>query len=104
MKKILAMLLACVMYTATNACDICGCGVGNYNPFLAPHFSNNFLSLGYDHRRYHLFHDEGQTDVTYNSLLLNGQYRVGKKLSVSASIPLLKSNNQFEKLNYQLSG
>jgi len=52
MKKSLIALLAITMAYTSNACDICGCGVGNFNPHMFPHFAQKFITFGYNYRYY----------------------------------------------------
>lgn len=92
MRKILAattMLFA--FFTQTNACDICGCGVGNINPHMFPHLSKNFISLSYNYRFYHTHLDHGQevriNKETYHTVLLTGQYSPFKKLQLMGMLP-----------------
>ncbi|TCZ66521.1 transporter [Flaviaesturariibacter aridisoli] len=95
MKKIfVAVLLLCSLFSVpARACDICGCGVSNYNPFLFPHLSKSYISLSYLHRVYHTRSDEGSLGTErYNSFILSGQYKLGKKLQFMAMLPLQENS------------
>jgi len=73
---------------SVNACDICGCGVGNYNPYLFPHLSKSFISLSYMHRYYRTHSETGiNGNEYYNSFLLTAQFSIGKKFQVMAMLP-----------------
>ena len=73
---------------SSSACDICGCGVSNYNPFLFPHLSKSYISLSWYHRLYYTHSESGVSGrETYNSLLVTGQYSPLKKLKLTAIFP-----------------
>src|SRR4051794_37712259 len=89
MKKFfIALLLLGSSFAQTKACDICGCGVSNYNPFLFPHLSRNYVSISYIHRLYHMHPDDGMDgNEFYNTVLIAGQYSLGRKLQFVAMVP-----------------
>src|ERR1043165_2030008 len=73
------------------SCDICGCGVGNFNPHLFPHLSRNFISLGYAHREYRTHFIETGVEINnheyYNTFSLTGQYSPAKNLQLMVVLP-----------------
>ena len=82
------LLIGSLLSVPARACDICGCGVSNYNPFLFPHLSKSYIGLSYLHRTYHTRGDEGAFGTEhYNSFMLTGQYKLGKKLQFLALLP-----------------
>lgn len=88
MKKLLLLVLSVTGFYAASACDICGAGAGSYNPFLNPQLSRHYFSATYVHRCYHTLSDEGIAGREYyNSLVLGGQFTVGKRIQLIASLP-----------------
>jgi hypothetical protein len=105
MKKILTVTaLLFFSFTQIKACDICGSGVSNYNPYLFPHLSKAYLGFSYYLRQYHSVKADGSINKEFNnSVMLTGQYSVGKRLHVILIIPYhsnhLRSTYGIEKLN-----
>ncbi len=89
MKKILAVAAIFLgSMIQTRACDICGCGVSNYNPYLFPHLSKAYVGLSYYYRQYHTTAADGSINKEfYNSLLLTGQFTIGKRLQLVGMVP-----------------
>ncbi len=96
-KYFIGLSIFILLFPKANACDICGCGVGNFNPYMFPHLSKNFLSLGYQYRYYHTHFFENGEEMNnkerYNTFSLTGQYSPFKNLQLMAVIPF-QSNSQ----------
>ena len=91
MKRNLIFILCLVFMVNANACDICGCGVGNFNPYLFPHLANNWFSVSWQHRFYRThFLENGEmmnNSEYYNSFSIAGQYSPVKGLQLMAVVP-----------------
>jgi len=97
MKKIFITILLLQLFVLSKACDVCGCGVGNFNPYLFPHLAKNFINFNYQHRYYHTHFLENGEEMNnrehYNTFSLAGQYSPYKNLQLMAVIPF-QSNKQ----------
>ena len=94
MKKLFIALIMGLSYTSINACDICGLGTSNYNPFLFPQLSKNYISLNYLHRQYHIHSNEGLVKETINTILVSAQFSINQKLQLVAIAPYQLNNQQ----------
>src|SRR5215218_8340616 len=94
MKKIFLAFLIGLIYIPVMACDICGLGTSNYNPFLFPHLSKNYISFNYLHRLYHIHGDEGINKEYFNTFLISGQYSISEKLQLVAMLPYHSNKEQ----------
>ncbi len=98
MKKIIFVLFAIIIAYSSKACDICGCGVGNFNPHMFPHFAQKFITFGYNYRHYQTnAHDDLGTEMLnkeyYNSFSVAGQFTIAKKIELMGYLPF-QSNMQ----------
>ena len=106
MKQFYLLVLALIGISVTTfACDICGFGVANYNPFLFPHLSRSFVGLNYQYRLYKTYDDDGAiSKERYNTFLITGQYGVTKKLQLVALLPYQLNKLYNEKQTKNVSG
>jgi hypothetical protein len=97
MKNILITILLFSLFSSSKACDICGCGVGNFNPYMFPHLSKNFVNFSYQYRYYRThFYENGEemnNREHYNTFSLAGQFSPFKNLQLMTVIPF-QSNRQ----------
>ena len=98
MKKGFIALFIMIIGHASNACDICGCGVGNFNPYMFPHLAQKFISVGYNYRYYRTnAHDDMGNEMMnreyYQSISLAGQFTIAGKLELMGYLPF-QSNLQ----------
>jgi len=83
MKKFsILLIIAGLFYLPAHACDICGCGVSNYNPFLFPHLSRSYVSLSYIHRSYRTASHTAEGEQDYTTMMLAAQYSLTKRIQL----------------------
>jgi len=89
--KRLVLLVAIVLISYTGkACDICGCGLGNYYLGIVPLFNNSFFGVRYHYRQFHtqIKNDETQFSNDYfQTIELWGGINVGKKWQILFFLP-----------------
>jgi hypothetical protein len=72
------------------ACDICGCGGGDFYMGLLPSFKNKFIGIRYHYSQFHtqLAGDASQFSYNYyNSVELWGGWNIGRKWQLLAFVP-----------------
>jgi hypothetical protein len=91
MKRFFITILLFTLFLSSRACDICGCGVGNFNPYLFPHLSKNFVNFSYQYRYYKTHFVENGEEMNnrerYNTFSLTGQYSPFKNLQLMTVLP-----------------
>ena len=96
MKKFSIALALGLTYLSANACDVCGLGTSNYNPFLFPQLSRNYISINYLHRIYHIQSENGLNKNYLNTVFVSGQYSVHEKLQLVAMLPLQLNKKELD--------
>jgi hypothetical protein len=95
MKKILFTIVIAMAMQAGHACDICGMGVSNSNPFLFPHLHKRYFGINYLYRSYQITTDDGITSTErYNTWLMAAQFTIGKRIQIYASLPMQANSEE----------
>lgn len=93
MKKLLITLTLIIAFQSSQACDICGCGVGGNYIGLLPDFTKRFVGLRYQFNRLTTQLDINgnrtalSTDEKYQTMELWGAWNIGQKWRVLALVP-----------------
>ncbi|HAS42730.1 MAG TPA: hypothetical protein DCS93_19775 [Microscillaceae bacterium] len=100
MKRIILLVLFLSWGLQSQACDICGCGLGGVYFGILPMYSTHFLGLRYsqasfkaviDYKNNQYFEDEFSND-TYRRIDLMGRYSITKRLQVNFIVPYLMND------------
>jgi hypothetical protein len=89
-KNYLFILFLTLSNFSTIACDICGCGVGNYYLGITPQFAKNFVGLRYRNFSYHSHIGMGkmfETKEYFQTAELWARYYIKPKIQLMAFIP-----------------
>lgn len=93
MKKISVLIISLFFIAETNACDICGCGVGSYYIGILPEFHKHIFGIRYRYNslKTHIGAGGSSTYLTtverYHTAELWGAWNIGQKFRIMAAVP-----------------
>lgn len=93
MKKVLLLMFIAVCFVTkpSKACNVCGCGVGNYHYGILPQFGKNFVGLRYRYSSYVSTLDESHGHTfsyeTFQSTELWGRFYPARRVQAFLFVP-----------------
>jgi len=92
MKKLLFLIVSVVLTTVdSHACNVCGCGVGNYHYGILPQFRKNFVGVRYRYSTYTSRLDDSHVNPysheTFQTAELWGRFYPARKIQAFIFVP-----------------
>ena len=90
-KRLLTFLFLGSFVFQSSACEICGCGVGNYYFGLLPQFRSHFIGFRYQFNKFNTRLSDDPTQFSrdfFQTIELWGGWNIGKRFQVLAILPV----------------
>jgi hypothetical protein len=107
MKNIFSLFIIMLFSFTASACEICGCGVGNYYIGLLPQFHRSFLGVRYQFSSFHTSIKNDPTQYSndlFQTIQVWGGINIGERWQVLAIIPFNTVHQASDDGTYNANG